>query len=137
MEEIKVTEEIKKYALIVMPDVCRANGKDPTAAELLEKMKTYGKVVPLKEVIDAATAEYQESIKNLKTQLDAVDELNIDEDEKIVLAFYRQRKKIHCAEHQAEINSLRKCLEEVNAVNEKKAAQINELCAKFLEVAQS
>ena len=42
---------MKDYAFIIKEDVCAANGKDVEATELIQKMKLWGEVKPLEDVL--------------------------------------------------------------------------------------
>ena len=116
--------EVKKYVLTVMPDVAIANGKDPAATELLEKMARYGKVVPLDTEVATMRAEYQESIDNFGKQLLAIKDQELTEDEILFLNFYRERKAANGKVYEARITTLEQKVAETIEAAEKKAAQL-------------
>jgi hypothetical protein len=122
--------EVKKYVLTVMPDVAIANGKDPAATELLEKMAPYGKVVPLESEVAAIRTEYQSSIDNLGKQLLAIKDQELTEDEILFLNFYRERKAANGKVYQQRINALESQLDEISAENQKRLAQIAAILAQ-------
>ena len=125
---------IAKYLLTVMPDVCTANGKDPAATELLEKLKKYGEVVPFEKVEATLRAEYQATIDNLTKQLRAIQNQELTEDEIIFLNFYRARKVANAEVYQRKIDAQAAALDEVRIASQKRAAQITELAAQLAEL---
>ncbi len=128
-------QEIKKYVLTVLPDVCKDNGKDPEATELLRKMETYGKVEPLQKVIDAVMVEYQESLGNALRQLEAIQELALTEDEIVLLNVYRNLKSDLDKEHQARISALEQLIKDIGEKYKRRLAQISALIDEDTELA--
>lgn len=118
---------MEKYVLTIQDDVCASNGKDPAATELLEKMKLWGKVEPLDKVLAEVRAEYQTSIDNLKTQLDARKAHALTEDEIRLLITYRELKAALGADFQARIDELEQNALKTAEDLQKKATLIREL----------
>ena len=116
--------EVKKYVLTVMPDVAVANGKDPAATELLEKMALYGKVTPLDSEVAAMRAEYQTSFDNLMKQFLAIKDQALTEDEILWLNFIRERKAANGKVYETRIATLETKIAEAIETAEKKAAQL-------------
>ena len=118
-----MTEKIEKYVLTVMPDVCDANGKDPKATELLEKMKLYGKVEPYEKVMESVVAEYQEALGNLRAQNAAIKEQELTDDELLWLNFIRARKAANGEVYQARITELEQVILDISGKYKKRLAQ--------------
>ncbi len=118
-----------------MPDVCKDNGKDPEATELLRKMETYGKVEPLQKVIDAVMVEYQESLGNALRQLEAIQELALTEDEIELLNFDRKRKAELGKNYQQRINELEQLIKDIGEKYKHRLAQISALIDEDTELA--
>ena len=118
---------MKQYVLTVMEDVCDANGKDVEATELLQKMKLYGKVETLEDVVAAIRREYQTMLDNLTAHLNAIREQELTEDEIVFLNFYRERKIVLGEAYLARIATLEKQLDEISTGYQKKIAQISAL----------
>lgn len=116
--------EVKKYVLTVMPDVAVANGKDPAATELLEKMALYGKVTPLDSEVAAMRAEYQTSFDNLMKQFLAIKDQALTEDEILWLNFIRERNAANGKVYETRIATLETKIAEAIETAEKKAAQL-------------
>ena len=104
---------MKKYVFTIRDDVCTANGKDVEATELLAKMKLYGEVEDYDRAIATVKAEYQSNIDSLTTQISAIKEQELTEDEfKIVLA-YRACKSAISEKYLHRINALEGELSEI------------------------
>ena len=121
---------MKKYVFTIKDDVCAANGKDIEATELLAKMKLWGDVEDYEKALAAERTEYDATIKGLNTQLAAIKEQELTEDELVMLRAYRASKAGVCATYQARIDSLEHQLDENRATFQKKAEQISELLAQ-------
>ena len=113
-----------RQVLNIREDICLANGKDPAATELLEKMKTYGEVTPFEKEVATIRAEYQAIIDGLTKQLNAIKDQELTEDEIIFLNFYRERIVANCAIHLKRIDALEVKIKELAEAAEKKAAQL-------------
>ena len=116
---------MEKYVFTVMDDVCAANGKDPAATELIEKMKLYGKVEPYERVLVAVRDEYQSIINKLTDQLNKIKNQELTNDEIIWLNFIREREAASCKVHQDRISALEKHIEDTIAGYQNKIAQLN------------
>ena len=118
---------MKKVLLTIRDDVCAANGKDVAAAELLEKMKLWGDVEDYENAIASVRAEYESTIGGLNTQLAAIKEQELTDDEIALLNSYRSCKKATGDKYQARIDALELQLESTKADYLKKAEQISAL----------
>lgn len=125
---------IAKYMLTVKPDVCIANGKDPAATELLEKMKPYGEVTPFEKVEAAIRAEYQATIDSLTKQLQAIHNQELTEDEIIFLNFYRQRKEANAEVYQRKIAAQDAVIEDMRVSSLKRAEQLAALAEQLKDM---
>lgn len=121
-------------ALKVKEDVCLANGKDPAATELIEKMKLWGEVTTLESEIAKVKAEYQAVIDNLTKQIKAIQAQELTPDEIVLLNSYRDCKAVTGEAYQRRIDGLEKCLEDVRISSQRRAAQIAQLVAELAEV---
>lgn len=83
---------MEKYVLTVLENVCAENGKPYDAIDLINAMKKYGTVEKYEEVEKRAVAESQKVIDGLTTQLSAIKEFNLTNDEIGMLRAYRQHK---------------------------------------------
>ena len=124
---------VAKYLLTVMPDVCVANGKDPAATELLNKMRTYGEVIPFEKAEEKIRAEYQGVIDNLTRQYQAIAAQELTQDEIIFLNTYRECKSANGEAYEKRIAALEQCLEDVRIASKKRAEQIAQLVAELAE----
>ena len=121
---------MKKFVFTIKDDVCAANGKDLEASELIAKMKLWGDVEDYERAVASVRTEYQAIIDNLNTQLAAIKEQELTDDEIIFLNFYRERKAILGKVYEARIGKLENELDEISAGFQKKIAQISELIAQ-------
>lgn len=124
---------MKDYVFTIKDDVCAANGKNPEATELLQKMKLWGTVEPYEKVIAGVKAEYQTVIDGLTKQLNAIKAQELTADEIVLLNAYRDCKFATGATYQARIDSLEKYLEEIRNDSQKRAAQIAELVSQLVD----
>ena len=120
-------------ALKVKESVCLANGKDPAATELIEKMKLWGEVTPLEDEIAKVKAEYQAEIDKLTKQIQAIVAQELTPDEIVLLNSYRDCKAVTGESYLKRIDGLEKCLEEVRVASQRRAAQIAQLVAELAE----
>ena len=118
---------MKSYAFTIKEDVCAANGKDVEATELLAKMRLWGDVVDFDQAVAAVRAEYQHTIDGLKTQLAAIKDQELTNDEIVLLNAYRGCKKTTGEVFQTRINALEQHLIETSEGYQKKLAQIADL----------
>lgn len=125
---------MKDYAFIVKEDVCAANGKDVEATELIQKMKLWGEVKPLDDVLASVRKEYQAIIDNLTTQFNAIRSQELTPDEIVLLNTYRDCKTVTGEAYEKRILGLENCLEEVRVASQKRAQQIAQLVAELQEV---
>lgn len=122
-----------ELAFIVKEDICAANGKDPAATELIQKMKLWGEVKPLNEVVDPVRKEYQTIIDNLTAQYNAIKAQELTPDEIVLLNSYRECKAATGEAYEKRINTLEQCLEDVRISSKKRAEQIAQLVAELAE----
>lgn len=115
---------MKAYVFTVKEDICVANGRDTTAANLLEKMKLYGSVEDYDTVISRVTAEYQRTVDGLKSQLETTKSQQITADELKLISVYREGKNAVEKESQDKISALKKSLEDVRAESESRIEKI-------------
>lgn len=125
---------MKDYAFIIKEDVCAANGKDVEATELIQKMKLWGEVKPLEDVLASVRKEYQTIIDNLTTQYNAIKAQELTPDEIVLLNTYRDCKAVTGEAYEKRITGLENCLEEVRIASQKRAQQIAQLVAELQEV---
>ena len=71
-----------KYVLTIKEDVCKANGKDINAVELLKVMAHYGEVQTFEKLVANEVAPLQETIDNLVKQIDAIQDQNLTDDDR-------------------------------------------------------
>lgn len=97
---------MEKYVFVLQEDVCRDNGKDPSATLLLEKMAKYGKVFRFDDCINEVKNEYQTVIDNLSAQVEALSERNLAPDELRLVNAYRLCKADSDAQYKVQIANL-------------------------------
>lgn len=85
---------MRKYVFTIKDDVCVANGKDVEATELLTKMRLWGDVEDYDVSVSAVKAEYQATVDNLTTQLTAIKEQELTNDEMAMIEAYRKIKAL-------------------------------------------
>ena len=100
-----------KWVLDVREDVCKANGKDVQATELLKVMRTYGEVTPFETAVANEIAPLQKTIDNLVKQIEDIEEQNLTEDEMAIVKAYRLAVGGVVAQHIAVENECRKTIE--------------------------
>jgi hypothetical protein len=125
-----------KVVLTVQEEVCLANGKDPAATELLEKMKLWGKVEPLEKVTAAIEAEYQARIDALVDRYKTVEAQELIDDEIVWLNFIRERKAIETDIFMKQIAARDKVIEDVRADSQKRAEQLAHFAEQLKDLAQ-
>ena len=125
---------MKKYVFTIKDDVCIANGKDIEATELLAKMRLWGDVEDYDRAISAVKAEYQSTVDNLTTQLQAIKEQELTDDEILFLNFYRERKVANAEVYQRKIALLENGIEEMRVASLKRAEQIALLAEQLKEM---
>ena len=103
---------MKAYVVTIMDDVCLKNGKDATMqANLLVKLKEYGKVEPYDEHIAKHDAQWQKALDEIKKEHDRVKEVACRDDAELeVLTAHRA--------------SVEKAVSEVNVEKEKYRAEL-------------
>lgn len=121
------------YALTVTPDVCKANGKDVNAVELLRAMATYGKVEKLSDVIARATAPLKQTIDNLVKRIDSIEEQELDNFDMDVLRVVRQIRKKELEGKDVQIAELTQELKSVVEFHEKKHQELTDFVTAFTE----
>ena len=104
---------MKKYVFTIKDDVCVANGKDVDAIELLAKMRLWGEVEDYDQAISAVKAEYQASVDSLATQLTAIKDQELTEDELRLVLSYRACKTAITEVYKNRINELEVQLEDI------------------------
>lgn len=115
---------MKKYVFTIRDDVCTANGKDVEATELLAKMNLWGEVVDYDIAISEIKAEYQAIVDDLTSQISAIKEQALTEDElKIVLA-YRACKTEVCDKFITRIDVLEGELTEIKTAEQIRSERI-------------
>lgn len=128
---------MKDYAFIIKEDVCAANGKDVEATELIQKMKLWGEVKPLEDVLASVRKEYQTIIDNLTAQYNAIKAQELTPDEIVLLNSYRDCKAVTGEAYEKRISGLEQCLEDVRISSKKRAEQIAQLVAELAEVSSN
>lgn len=121
------------YALTVTPDVCKANGKDVNATELLKAMATYGKVEKLSDVIARATAPLKETIDNLVKRIDNIEEQELDDFDMAILRAARQARKKELDVKDIQIAELTQKFNDVVQFHEKKHQELTDFVTAFTE----
>ncbi len=115
---------MKKYVFTVKEDICNENGKDVTAANLLEKMLLYGTVEDYEDVVAASHCEHQAIIDNLKAQYEAIKDQKLTSEEIKLVNSYREIKAISDRAADAKIQSLTKQLADITAEFERRIERI-------------
>lgn len=115
---------MKAYVFTVKEDICAANGKDVTATNLLEKMKLYGSVEDFDSVIAKYKAEYQLTVDNLNSQLEAIKSQKLTSDEIKLVKTYRDCKAATEKEAQDKIDAFAKLLDDIRSENAKRTEAI-------------
>lgn len=100
-----------KYVLTIKEDVCKANGKDVGAVELLKVMSHYGEVVTFDKAVASELAPLQQTIDNLVRQIEAIEERNLTDDEMAIVKAYRLAVSGVVAQHKAVEDECRKTIE--------------------------
>ena len=124
---------MKQYAVTFMEDVATANGRNPDPTDFINEAKLRGKVEDFNEAVNAIRAEYQRTIDNLTTQLNAIKAQELTPDEIALLNAYRQCKTATGDAYQKRIDTLEQCLEDVRISSKKRAEQIAQLVAEIAE----
>lgn len=115
---------MKKLVFTIRDDVCAANGKDPAATELLNKMELWGDVEDFESVVTGVRAEYQTSINNLTAHIAAIKAQELTSDEMALIATYRKCKTEVTEEFKVRINELEVTLADIKAEEEKRIETI-------------
>lgn len=115
---------MKKYVFTIRDDVCTANGKDVEATELLEKMKLWGDVEDYDMAISAVKAEYQATVDSLTTQISAIKEQELTEDELEIVRAYRASKAKISEKYVTRINALEGELAEIKTEEQIRSEKI-------------
>ena len=100
-----------KWTLDIREDICKANGKDIQATELLKVMQTYGTVEPFEKSVANVVAPLQNTIENLVKQLEDIEDKNLTEDEMAIVKAYRLAISGVVAKHVAVETECRKTIE--------------------------
>jgi hypothetical protein len=100
-----------RFVLTIKEDVCKANGKDVKAVELLKVMAHYGTVETFETVVASEIAPLQQTIDNLVRQIEAIDEKNVTDVEMGILKAFRLAVDGIVAQHVAVENECRKTIE--------------------------
>jgi uncharacterized protein (DUF2344 family) len=108
-----------KFVVTVQDDVCRANGKDPNATELLKGAATYGKVEMYDDCVAEVKKEYQKIIDNLGALNEAIKEQNLTAEEIAIVNAYRTQRAIAVKGYIEENEKLTQTLEEVKTEHER------------------
>ena len=110
---------MQKYVFTVKEDICQLNGKDPSARDLLEKMKLWGSVVDYDSDIAAVKAEYQKTLDELTRQYNAIADQKLTESEIKLINAYRTCYAIDTRKYTEEIEKLTKQITDSIANHEK------------------
>ena len=121
------------FVLTINPDVCKANGKDVNAVELLKVMSTYGKVEKLTDVIARETAPLKQTVDNLVKQIDDIEENKLDEFDMTILRASRQAKKKELDGKDIQIAELTQKFNDVVEFHEKKHQELTDFVTAFTE----
>ena len=100
-----------KWVLDIREDICKANGKDVQATELLKVMQTYGEVVPFASAVASEVAPLQNTIDNLVKQIEAIEDQELTDDEMAMVKAYRLAMSGVVAKHIAVEQECRKTIE--------------------------
>lgn len=100
-----------RFVLTIKEDVCKANGKDVNATELLKVMAHYGTVETFEKVVASEIAPLQQTIDNLVRQIEAIEEQNLTDDEMAIVKAYRLAMSGVVAKHLAVEQECRKTIE--------------------------
>ena len=100
-----------RWVLTIKEDVCKANGKDINAVELLKVMAHYGEVQTFEKLVANEVAPLQETIDNLVKQIDAIQDQNLTDDEMAIVKAYRVALGGVIAQHKAVEEECRKTIE--------------------------
>ena len=83
---------MKQYVFTVDENICLANNKDVTAANLLGVMETYGQVEDYDSHFAAEKAKVQAVIDGLVAKYDAIESQKLTEDEIRLVNLFRELK---------------------------------------------
>lgn len=115
---------MKKVVLTIKDDVCARNGKDVNATELLTVMSHYGTVEDFETATAKEKAEYQATIDNLSSQLNAIKEQELTADEIKMVESYRENKSSVVSAYVAEAEQYKIQLEAVKTEHEQRVAKL-------------
>lgn len=115
---------MKTIVITVLDDVCAKNNKDPHAANLIEVAKTYGKVESLDTVLAAERLKYEQTINNMRTQLDACAEHAVTPEELEILRMIRKKSQAEAEGYKKTIEDRDRQLVAIQAEQESRIAQI-------------
>lgn len=115
---------MKKVVLTIKDDVCARNGKDVNATELLTVMSHYGTVEDFETATAKEKAEYQATIDNLSSQLNAIKEQELTADEIKMVKSYRENKSSVVSAYVAEAEQYKIQLEAVKTEHEQRVAKL-------------
>ena len=115
---------MKKYVFTIKDDVCLANGKDVEASELLAKMKLWGDVEDYDRAISAVKAEYQSTVDNLTTQIQAMEAHNLTAYEMPLLIAIRKFATDITEGYKVRINDLEHTLDDIKTEEENRIETI-------------
>lgn len=118
---------MKTIVITILDDVCAKNNKDPNAVNLIEVAKTYGKVESLDSVLKAERMQYESTILNMRTQLEACAEHSVTPAELEILRMIRKKSKDECAELEKIIDERDDQLKSIQTEQEARIAQIKSL----------
>lgn len=121
---------MRKVVLTVKDEICRANGKDVNATELLTVMTHYGTVEDYEKAVGTTVAEYQTTIDSLNTQYAAIADQKLTEDEIKLINSYRQLKGALKQTYEAENTALKNQLQAEKSIHENCLRQIAAILGK-------
>lgn len=110
---------MQKYVFTVKEDICQLNGKDPSARDLLEKMKLWGSVVDYDSDIAAVKAEYQKTLDELTRQYNAIADQKLTDSEIKLINAYRVCFATDTRDYREQIDKLTKQINDSIANHEK------------------
>lgn len=118
---------MKTIVVTILDDVCAKNNKDPNATNLIEVAKTYGKVESLDSVLAAERMKYEQTIVNMRTQLDACAEHGVTPAELEILRMIRKKAQDESAGYEKTIAERDQQLKSIQVENESRVAQIKSI----------
>jgi hypothetical protein len=125
---------MRKVVLTIREDICEKYGKDKTATDLLNVMAHYGTVESYETATAKDKAEFQANIDSLTSQLEAIKENDLTNDELDIVRSYRVAKNAVVAKYTAENEQLKDSLRKAD---EKAKEMSNKICATLAAYADA